>query len=278
MKAFRLLSSIVAAGLFVGCSQDSDQQAGDPVNLFGPGEVAVVDGERIPESIFRLYTLTGYQVNADYLTPEGRREFIDEVVLLRVLADEAERQGLHEERRIAADLELQRLQLLARTMTQRFAEENPPTESELRDLYEANLSRLAATEYKVRHILVETEAEAADLIEQLDQGADFAALAREHSTDTSTAPDGGDLGWSSADGWVDPFAEAVRNATSGAFVATPVETQFGWHVILVEEKAEQVAPGLASVRQDLEAAVRNQKLEAYVTGLRDAAEVTIVSD
>jgi peptidyl-prolyl cis-trans isomerase C len=270
--------SLVATGFLIACSPDSEQQAAAPADVFGPGEVAVVDGERIPESIFRLYTLTGYQVNADDLTPEGRREFIDEVILLRVLADEAERQGLHEERRLAADLELQRLQLLGRALTERFSAENPPTESELRDLYEANLSRLAATEYRVRHILVESEAEASDIIQQLDQGGDFAALAREHSTDTSTAPDGGDLGWSSADGWVDPFAEAVLDATPGAVVAAPVETQFGWHVILVEDKAEQVAPGLASVRQDLEAAVRNQKLEAYVRELREAAEVTIADD
>lgn len=278
MKAFGPLSCLAAAGVLAACSQEPEQQGSVPADRFGPGEVAIVDGERVPESIFRLYTLTGYQVNADDLTPEGRREFVDEVVLLKVLADEAERRGLHEERRIAADLELRRLQTLGQALTERFAADNPPTESELRDLYQANLSRLAGTEYKVRHILVETEAEASNLIERLDEGDDFAALAREHSTDTSTAPDGGDLGWSSADSWVDPFAEAVVGATAGTVVPTPVETQFGWHVILVEEKAEQVAPGLAAVRQDLEAAVRSQKLEAYVRGLRDAAEVTIVDD
>jgi peptidyl-prolyl cis-trans isomerase C len=275
MRNSRLTSIFVAAGLAAACGQDSGQEAAAPADPFGPAEVAVVDGERIPESLFRLYTLGIYQVNADDLTPEGRRQFIEELVLLRVLADEAERRGLDQERRVAAELELQRIQHLARAMTQRYSEENPPTESELRDLYETNLSRLRTSQYRARHILVDTEGEAENIIEQLNQGADFAALAREHSTDTSTAQQGGELGPSSADGWVEPFAEAVRNATPGTMVATPVQTQYGWHVIRVDERQDQVAPGLEAVREDLVVGARNQKLDAFATELQEAAEVTI---
>jgi peptidyl-prolyl cis-trans isomerase C len=276
MKHSQLLSLSLAAGITLGCTQTADNEPTAQVDILGPGEVAIVDGERIPESLFRLYTLLGYQVNADDLTQEGKNQFIEELVYLRVLADEAERQGLDQERRIAAELELQRIQHLARAMTQRYTEENPPTESELRDLYEQNLPRLMAPEYKTRHILVETEAEAADLLEQLKQGADFAELAREHSTDASTAPQGGDLGWSSADNYVQPFAEAVRAATPGVPVDTPIQTQYGWHVILVDEKKDQVAPGLEAVREDLTVAARARKLDTYAAGLREAAEVTIV--
>lgn len=273
MRSIGSISILALSGILFGCAQDAGDTA-DGVDLLGPGEVAFVDGNRIPESIFRLFTLSTLQADADNLTEEGRAEVIERLVYLQVLAQEAQQRGLHEERRIAAELELQRMNTLARALTERFSDDNPPSESELRDLYELNLARLSSPEYKTRHILVDTEREAVDLIAQLDQGANFAELAREHSTGPS-GPDGGDLGWATADSYVEPFAEAVRAATPGRHYEAPVETEFGWHVILVEDSEEQVAPGLDAVREDLIVAVGNQKLEAYVNGLRDAAEVTI---
>ena len=273
MNPIRSISICALAGISLGCAPDATDTA-STVDALGPGEVAFVDGDRIPESIFRVFTLSALQANADDLTEEGRAEVIERLVFLKVLADEAERTGLTAERRVAVELELQRMNILARALTERYREENPPTEAELRDLYELNLPRLRSPEYKTRHILVETEAEAADLISQLDQGADFADLAREHSTGPS-GPDGGDLGWATADSYVAPFAEAVKAATPGQHYGVPVETEFGWHVILVEDFEEQAAPGLEAVRQDLVLAVENQKLDAYVTGLRENAEVSV---
>ena len=272
IKALVLLGPIATV---IGCASETNDASVSDVNLLGPGEVAIVDGEPIPESLFRLYTLNALQASADDLTEDGRAQVIERLVLLKVLSNEAERNGLHEERRVAAEIELQRMQLLARSLTERYTEENPPTESELREIYEANLARLSAPEYKTRHILVETEAEAIDLIAQLDQGADFAELAREHSTGPS-GPDGGDLGWSTAESFVAPFADAVRAAIPGTHSSEPVETEYGWHVILVEDFENQVAPGLEAVRQDLIVAAESQKLDGYVTELRESAEVTIV--
>ena len=265
---------IIIFGAIVGCTQNDDDAAAT-FDALGPGQVAIVNGTRIPESVFRLHTLNTLQADADSLTPEGRIEVIEQLVILQLLADEAERGGLNQERRVAAELEMLRVQYLARAMAERYTEENPPRESELRDLYELNLERLQQTEYKARHILVDSESLAAELIDQLNQGADFAELAGEHGTD-STREDGGDLGWMTADSVVEPFGDAMRQATLGEHFPTPVETQFGWHVILVEEINEQAAPSLDSVRQDLVAAAENQKLDVYISGLREAAEVTIV--
>ena len=275
MNALRTLSVVTAASIALGCSQNSENDGQATVDALGPGEVAIVNGERIPESLFRLHSLGALQVDADNLTPEARTEMIEQLVFLQILANEAELNGLPEERRIAAELELQRVQLLARAMADRYIEENPPSESELRELYEFNLPRLRAAQYKTRHILVESEAEASGLIEQLDQGADFAELATEHGTDL-TASEGGDLGWLSADSVVEQFAAAIQAATPGELPDAPVETQYGWHVILVEEVEEQVAPGLESVREDLVRAVETQKLDTYAASLREGAEVTIV--
>lgn len=265
---------ILGASLtIVSCSQESEPEAVAAVDPLGPGEVAFVNGERVPESLFRLFTLTSMQVDVDNLTPEGRREMIERLVLLQLLADEAENNGLHEERRVAAELELARTQLLARAMTERFREDNPPTEAELRDLYEENLPRLRQTQYRARHILVDTEDEAVELISQLDQGADFAELASEHSNDSS-GEDGGDLGWMSPDDVVEPFAVAMEATTVGEYLPTPVESQFGWHIVMVEEMRENVAPGLESVREDLMVGVTSQKLDNFATQLRENAEVT----
>lgn len=275
MNRIRLLTLIAASIFASGCSTQSEDSETSSTDALGPGEVAFVDGERIPESLFRLHTLNSLQVAADDLTPEARQEMIEQLVFLQILTAEAEKQGLTEERRIAAEIELQRQQLLARAIADRYIEENPPTESELRDLYEFNLPRLRRTEYKTRHILVDTESQATELLAQLDEGADFAELAMEHGTD-STQSEGGDLGWITPDSVVEPFADAIQAATPGEPLDAPVETQYGWHVILVEEIEEQAAPGLESVRQDLTSAARSQKLDTYAASLREAAEVTIV--
>jgi len=277
MNALRTLLVLVATSLVFACSQNSGNGEADNAEVLGPGEVAFVNGERIPESVFRLHTLSALQVNADDLTPEAREEMIEQLVLLQLLAGEAETNGLHRERRIAAELELQRIQFLARAMAERYTEDNPPSEAELRELYELNLPRLRAAQYKTRHILVDSETLAIDLIEQLNEGADFAALATEHSTDSSTSEDG-DLGWLTADSVVEPFATAIQAATPGELLDDPIETQYGWHVILVDEVQEQVAPGLESVRQDLIRAVETQKLDTYASGLRETAEVTMVGE
>jgi peptidyl-prolyl cis-trans isomerase C len=224
--------------------------------------------------LFRVYTLNAFQRNADDLSPEERKQIIDNLVDLLVLANDGEKRGIATERAIAAELELIRWQAIARAVAQRFREENPPTEAEIRALYEENLSRLSARQYHARHILVATEAEATALIAQIDAGGDFAALANQHSTD-GDGQSGGDLGWFTADSMVKPFGDAIQTLEDGAHTRAPVETQYGWHVIKVEESRDGQPPDIESLRADLTSAVARQKLDEYVRGLREAAAVTV---
>jgi peptidyl-prolyl cis-trans isomerase C len=240
----------------------------------GPGEVATVDGKRIPESMFRVFTLNAFRRNADDLSPEERNQVIDNLVDLRVLANEGEKRGIPAERAVAAELELTRWQAIARAVTQRFREQNPPTEAEIRALYEENMGRLSARQYHARHILVATEGEAAALVSQIDAGGDFAALANQHSTD-GDGQSGGDLGWFTAESMVQPFGDAIRTLEDGAYTRTPVQTQYGWHVIKLEESREGQAPDIESLRDELTSAVERRKLDEYVRGLREAAAVTV---
>jgi peptidyl-prolyl cis-trans isomerase C len=272
----RQIAAIAGAMILLGACSPEEPTADTGPGPLGPGDVASVDGERIPESIFRLYALNATQRNPDQVTPEERQRIVDDLVFLLVLANEAERRGIPKQRAVAAEIELLRWQSLARALTTRFNEENPPTETELRARYDETLPTLARKEYRARHILLESQEDAESVIDRLDSGADFAALALEHSTGP-TGPDGGDLGWFSADSMVEPFADAVAEMEVGTYTKSPVETQFGWHVILLEESRDQQAPGLEAVRDELSVAVQRQKLQGYVNSLRDAAEVDINS-
>lgn len=258
----------------VACAQESDERGISADEALGPGEVAIVGDARIPESVFRLYTLNTLQTNVENLSPDDRGAMIQRLINMQLLATEARNKGVDTERRVAAELELQRVQALARQMAARFAEENPPTEFELREMYEANLEQLQKTRYQTRHILVDDEELAEDLIDDIQDGDDFAELAREHSTDGS-AERGGDLGWMTPDGVVEPFGDAMLSATPGEVVSTPIQTQYGWHVILIEEIEENAAPGIAAVREDLIVAVEQQKLAVYLEQLRESQGVTI---
>jgi peptidyl-prolyl cis-trans isomerase C len=262
--------SIIAAA----CTQQSPPP--DVNEALGAGQVATVDGEPIPESVFRLYAMTRMNKDADQLTPDERQAVIEDLVGFKVLAEEAEERGLLAERRVAAELELQRWQLIARASALRYLEENPATDAELQELYDENLPRLAATQYKARHILVETRDEAAAVIAELDAGKDFVAAAEERASGP-TGPNGGDLGWLTEESFVQTFGEGVRTMNVGSYSSEPIQTDFGFHILLLEDTRAQDPPALDAIRTELANAVDRRKIDAYVKSLRDQAAVEIES-
>ncbi len=269
----RLVGSVITvslAALAAACTQSSAPNASDAA--LGPGEVATVNGKRIPESLFRTYTPAAMRKNADDLTSEERKAVINDLVGVMLMADEAQKTGLLEERTIAAQLELARLQLTARAMATRYLEQNPVTESELKDVFDENLPRLAGQEFKARHILLETKEEADSVIQQLQQGKNFLDLANERAAGP-TGPNGGDLGWFTADSMNEPVFQAVSGMKVGAHSTEPVKTEYGYHVLLLEDTRSQEPPTLDSVRQELTSAVQQKKLQDHVRTLVEAATV-----
>ena len=270
--ARRIPTIILFALAIVGCSSEEPaaqaqaSASAQPNEALGP-VMQTLNGKPLYESVFRLYSLARLQKPLEDLSDEERNMLLDQLTRLELLAGAAEDRGLDKERTVAAELELQRVQSMARYMATRYLQDNPPTESELREAYEQNLDRFAATQYKARHILLKTEADANEVIQELEGGAEFAELARAKSTGP-TGPKGGDLGWFSADTMVAPFANAVRSMTVGTYSQAPVQTQFGWHVILLEDKKEQQPPGLDAVRRDVTNIVSQQKLETFADSLR----------
>lgn len=269
----KALSAAIAAASLVsfGCSQQSSttpgSTAGSGADVLGSATVQAADGQEVKDSLFRYYAMNALQKPVDSLTPEEREAIIENLVALNVLTNAAEEQGLPNERTIAVELELQRQQFLAQTMVSRYLEENPPSDAELRAEYDAALPQLATVEHKARHILLETREEAEAIIDQLEDGGDFAELAKEHSIDPA-ASNGGDLGWFTSNTMVAPFAQAVEGMEVGTHTAEPVETQFGWHVILVEDRRENEPPGLDAVRAELTNRVNQRKVQAFIESLR----------
>ena len=273
MKLRKRVLSVTCAAILTGCSGPSEDNAAEG-NWLGDATVGTINGVAVPESLFRRLGLNAIQKPAEDMTPEERAAILEQLVALQLAANDGERQLLHQERNIAAELELRRLQFLASAAVERHVENNPPSEAELRDLYEQRTANLSGTEYRARHILVETEDEAAELIERLDAGSDFASLAQEFSTGP-TGPNGGDLGWFGPDRMVEPFSNAVQQLAVGEYTSMPVQTQFGWHVILLEETRSQQPPGIESMRVELTTLAQREKVQAYLEGLRNAAEVAV---
>lgn len=268
---FKSLSAAVAVSMVtLGCTQQSETAGQSPSGSdpLGSAMLQAADGREVRESLVRYYALNALQKPVEQLTPEEREAVIENLVNLDVLAEAAEARGLPEERTVAVELELQRQQFLARTLVSRFVEENPPTDAELQAEYDANLSQFETVEHKARHILVESQEEAAALIEQLDGGADFGELAQEHSIDPA-ASNGGDLGWFTSRSMVPPFAEAVDAMEVGTHSSAPVETQFGWHVILLEDRRTSEPPALDTIRTELTNSVTERKIAAFVDSLRN---------
>jgi peptidyl-prolyl cis-trans isomerase C len=255
----------------IACSQEGN--TGNTGDL-GTAQVAIVNGRPVAESVLRIYVLSTERKNLEDLTPEERTRVTDDLVGLELLAQQADKEGLTRSRTLAAQLELQRLRLIANTMATDYIEKNPPSDADIQAIYDENLERLSGQQYKARHILVTTREEAEAVIAQLRQGADFIALAQERA-DGPTGPNGGALDWFTLDSMPPTFAQPVQALAVGSYTMEPVETEFGFHVILLEETRKQEPPALADIRADLADAAQRKQLEDYISTLREAAEVSL---
>ena len=264
------LLSICVLGLTFGCSENElNVESND-----GPPIAARVNDSPILLSALDLYARSRIQKNAEDLTSSERETMLDELIRIRLLADAAETAELNNDPQVTAELDIQRDQILASRMASDYLEQNPVSEAELRLAYDKNIDQLSGPQYKARHILLSSHGEALAVIEELNRGQNFEQLAIERSTGPS-GPNGGDLGWFAAETMVAPFAAAVRAMEVESHSLEPVETQFGFHIILLEDKRDQAAPGLDPVRAELTQFVRQEKIEAFVGSLRAAAEIVI---
>ena len=232
--------------------------------------VATVNGVDIDSAVFDAYLESRFQKPAAQATADERATVEREVTDIYLLTTQPKAEEFSEDPKIKAQLELQYRGTIAQAVARDFVESNPATDAEILAEYEAQLEQSSDKQYKARHILVQTQGEADALVKQLDEGEDFEALAKEFSTGPS-GPNGGDLGWFAPDQMVKPFADAVVALDDGAYTKAPVQTQFGWHVILREDSRENEPPTLESVRDAIKQRVEQDKFQDYMQGLRDGS-------
>ncbi len=197
----------------------------------------------------------------------------DEMIATEILRQEAINAGIQNRPEIIEQIKRQESNILINTlMTEKFADLTF-TDDELKTEYERLIGLNDSSEYKARHILLQTEDEAKVVIEELNGGANFEELAKAKSQGPS-APNGGDLGWFKASTMVPAFADAVKVMEKGSYSTEGVNTRFGWHVILLEDKRTTEQPAFDDVKQNVQQSMTRQKIESYVDELEAKATIT----
>jgi peptidyl-prolyl cis-trans isomerase C len=235
--------------------------------------VATVNGSEITEEMLQIFAA---QLSRNPgAQPVSRDDALNQLVNIELVTQDAEKHNIDKRPNVIKQLEWQRRSLLVGVSMREYVTTHPVTDAELKKLYDERMKNHDGKEYKASHILVDSEAEAKTIIAELDKGAAFAKLATDKSKDPSGKQNGGDLGWFSPDQMVKPFAEAVAKMKKGEITKKPVQTQFGWHVIRMDDSRKVDPPSFESVKEQLQAHAQNQRVEAYLEDLRKGAKIDI---
>ena len=233
--------------------------------------VAVVNGKAIPTS--RVDAMVKQMVQQGQKdTPEMRAMIKDELINREVLAQEADRQGVAIRPEIKNQTDLARQSIVIRALAQEFIAKNPVKDEELKAEYDKFKASQSGKEYHARHILVEKEDEAKAIITKLNGGAKFEELAKA-SKDPGSGNNGGDLGWAPQDAFVKPFSDAMVGLKAGEITQTPVQTQFGYHVIKLEEVRDAQLPAFDEVKGQIAESLQQRKLQEFQQGLKKKAKI-----
>ena len=257
----------------LACLSACQPKSPSPAAASDTAPVATVNGTPITREFFEFYIkgITNGKKPSD-LTKEQRERALDTLVRAELVGQQAETDGTTKDPDIIDMLALQRLNVLQGAESEKYLKDKKPTEQELRAEYETQIALLPHQEYHARHILVATEPFAKKLIGDLEKGANFADLAKRESMDSSK-DNGGDLGWMTPSGMVKPFADAVLALKPGEYTHSPVQTQYGWHIVELVETRDLAVPSFDSVHQRLEQMVAAKKFEAYADELLKNAKV-----
>jgi peptidyl-prolyl cis-trans isomerase C len=233
--------------------------------------VATVNGKPVSAATFDLYASSVARKPTAELTAEQKSQLLDQYIGMVLAADAAEKAGLEKSKDVAVQLNLTRLNLLAEAEFKKYLDEHPIADPEIKAEYDAQVVNLPR-EYHARHILVENKVIADSVIRELKKGADFAKLAKDESKDPS-AKNGGDLGWFTPDTMVKPFAQALVTLEKGKYTEEPVQSQFGWHVILLEDTRTPTPPEFDQVKDRVKQMVQRKKLQTFLDELRKPAKI-----
>ena len=233
--------------------------------------VGTVNGKPIPKSrldfIVKQRTAQGQPDNE-----QARKAILDNLITQEVVAQEADRKGFSKSADVRVQLDLMRQQVLVQALVQDHLKTHPVKDEEMLAEYTKLKASRGDKEYKARHILVDKDSEATEIIAQLKKGTKFEDLAKQ-SKDPGSKEKGGDLDWNSPTTFVKPFAEALAKLEKGKYTETPVQTQFGWHVIQLDDVRSMQFPAFDSVKPQLLSRIQEQEVQKFVAELRSKAKV-----
>jgi len=234
--------------------------------------IAVVNGTPIPKA--RADALIDQLVHqGQQNTPQLQMAVREELVNREILMQEALRRGLPNRPDIKAQIAVAQQTVVLRALIEDFVKNNTPTDAEVTARYNALIKDAGGKEYHLHHILVDNEQQAKDLIARIKAGASFEDLAKQFSKDPGSGKNGGDLDWSDPKAYVPEFADAATHLQKGQMTDTPVHTQFGWHVIRVDDVRNIAPPPLEQVRPQIVQQIQQEKLQAFEEGLRKNAKI-----
>ena len=256
MKLLR--TAVLAAGLAVVASAHGQN-------------VAKVNGVAIPQQHFDLL-IKNLVAQGRPDSPEMRDAIKQQMINRELMVQEGAKRGLDKNPETAARLSFSRQDVLSNAYIQDVLRANPVTDDAVKKEYE-RIKAQSTKEFKTRHILVDKEDEAKDIIAQIKKGASFEKLAAEKSNDPGSKANGGDLDWSMPSRFVKPFGDAMVKLKKGQFTETPVQTNFGWHVIRVDDERAAKVPGFDEAKPQVQQGLQNQAVEKAIADLRAKAKI-----
>jgi peptidyl-prolyl cis-trans isomerase C len=234
--------------------------------------IAKVNGEPIPQS--RLdYLVKANTAQGHPDTPEARERGRDLLITHETLYQEALKKGYDKIPEVATQIEMMKEEAVVNAYLRDYVKNNPISDERAKQEYERQKTLMGGKEYKARHILVKTEDEAKQIVAELKKGTSFEELAAQKSMDEGSKSNGGDLGWSSPARYVPEFGNALKASRKGEITETPVQTQYGWHVIRVDDERAETFPPFEQVKSQIEQNLQREAVGNMVTELRAKAKI-----
>ena len=243
----------------------------------GKNSVAAVNGKDITQKQYQEHLKQRQAQSAQQgkkAAPISRQVILDELINREVLLQQAKKLKLNKDKKIKAQLEQLKNNLLIQALIAKSPAAKPVSDKELKEVYDKQIGGADPKEFKARHILVKEEAKAKELIEKLNDGANFEEVAKKDSTGPS-GKNGGDLGWFSAAQMVPAFSKATAKLKKGTHSQKPVKTRFGFHIIKLEDSRKRELPKFADVKNQIKPVIQNKRLQEYVLNLRNKAKIEV---
>jgi len=264
-KHFILLSALLLMGIAFSTSSKAASDDNDIKVL------VEVNGKPITsENLTRYQRRRGIPKDTD--PAQQIKAMIEELINRELIFQDALKKGLDKDKRVKSDIANQRINIIAGAMLKQVSEASKVTDKNLKTAYQQHVKKLGGVEYRARHILLKEETEAKAVIKELNAGANFETLAKSKSTGPSSTS-GGDLGWFAPKQMVKPFSDAVAKLKPRQITKNAVKTQFGWHVIKLEEIRKTPPPSFENLKEQLRMRLQNKGVESYIASLRKTAKI-----